>query len=523
LDAADGSPTDAVFVDNTGNVGIGTTSPSHKLHVYGDESDMDGLQVYNLSGKSRIRFAAGQVSNKQDVYIDIDDGGSHWYLGADASDGDKFKMASHPAGETDPFLSNVQMTVDTTGNVGIGTTSPSEKLNVSGNIRIDSNDNGAYRASGMSPGIWLNETNEAQKSLLIHFDDALLSFGRYPSNFNPSVEATPIKFDMTAPDDSLVMASSGNVGIGTTSPGAKLDVQGTVRVGQDTGSDGYDVNFYGTRGGFTGSRMFWDASKSAFRAGRDGDVTYWNDGNVGEYSFAVGYKTKASASYAVAMGDTNTADGVASTALGSDTTVTGDYSLAVGQYVTAGPAAHTIVLGQGAGSGADQLVNNTASSLMVGFNSDIPTLFVGPSAGTGTTGNVGIGTTSPSEKLHVFGNILATGTITPGSSRTLKDNIRNLEAHEALATLLRLNPTKFYYKADHSDEQLGFIAEDVPELVATKDRMGVAPMDIVAVLTKVVQQQQGVIETQQSEIKALRQKNKAHDESIREIKAVLGL
>jgi hypothetical protein len=34
---------------------------------------------------------------------------------------------------------------------------------------------------------------------------------------------------------------------------------------------------------------------------------------------------------------------------------------------------------------------------------------------------------------------------------------------------------------------VGFIAEDVPELVATKDRKGLSPMDIVAVLTKVVQ------------------------------------
>ena len=37
---------------------------------------------------------------------------------------------------------------------------------------------------------------------------------------------------------------------------------------------------------------------------------------------------------------------------------------------------------------------------------------------------------------------------------------------------------------------MGFIAEDVPDLVATKDRKGLSPMDIVAVLTKVLQEQQ---------------------------------
>ena len=53
---------------------------------------------------------------------------------------------------------------------------------------------------------------------------------------------------------------------------------------------------------------------------------------------------------------------------------------------------------------------------------------------------------------------------------------------------------KFYYKADREDEHLGFIAEDVPELVATKDRKGLSAMDIVALLTKVVQQQNKEIE-----------------------------
>jgi hypothetical protein len=47
--------------------------------------------------------------------------------------------------------------------------------------------------------------------------------------------------------------------------------------------------------------------------------------------------------------------------------------------------------------------------------------------------------------------------------------------------------------APDNEEYLGFIAEDVPELVAMNSRTGLSPMDIVAVLTKVAQEQQKTI------------------------------
>ncbi len=54
---------------------------------------------------------------------------------------------------------------------------------------------------------------------------------------------------------------------------------------------------------------------------------------------------------------------------------------------------------------------------------------------------------------------------------------------------------------------MGFIAEDVPELVATKDRKGLSPMDIVAVLTKVVQRQQKEIEELKDENESVKVEN----------------
>jgi hypothetical protein len=83
----------------------------------------------------------------------------------------------------------------------------------------------------------------------------------------------------------------------------------------------------------------------------------------------------------------------------------------------------------------------------------------------------------------------AAGVWTNASSRDLKENIRSISTEEAVEALGSLDPVKYNYKTDQQDEYVGFIAEDVPELVASKDRKGMSSMDVVAVLTKVVQEQ----------------------------------
>lgn len=110
-----------------------------------------------------------------------------------------------------------------------------------------------------------------------------------------------------------------------------------------------------------------------------------------------------------------------------------------------------------------------------------------------TTGNVGIGTDDP-DHLLVVGSAYCNGSSwVDASSREYKQNIKDLSAQEAMITLKDLNPVKFNYKKTPDEENLGFIAEDVPDLVATKDRKGMSSMDVVAVLTKVVQEQQKTI------------------------------
>jgi len=111
-------------------------------------------------------------------------------------------------------------------------------------------------------------------------------------------------------------------------------------------------------------------------------------------------------------------------------------------------------------------------------------------------GNIGIGVASPTSPIqHSNGATLSAGGVwTNSSSRALKQDIRDLDTADALDVLKEMKPVTYSYKVDPTEHHVGFIAEDVPDLVATKDRKGLSAMDVVAVLTSVVQEQQKTID-----------------------------
>lgn len=107
-----------------------------------------------------------------------------------------------------------------------------------------------------------------------------------------------------------------------------------------------------------------------------------------------------------------------------------------------------------------------------------------------SNGKVGIGNNNPTHLLDVGTNgaYCSEGAWADGSSPAYESNIHELTTEEALTALRELNPVRYTYTANPDEECLGFIAKDVPDLVPTADGKGLAPMDIVAVLTSVVQQ-----------------------------------
>ncbi len=143
------------------------------------------------------------------------------------------------------------------------------------------------------------------------------------------------------------------------------------------------------------------------------------------------------------------------------------------------------------------IMHNLASTLTIGAGSqDRITI--------DREGNVGIGVAKPVHPLElVSGAHVSTGGVwTNASSRDLKENIAGLSAEEAESVLAKLEPVTFNYRSEQGEGYVGFIAEDVPDLVASNNRQSLSAMDIVAVLTKVVQQQQQRIDELEARLDA---------------------
>lgn len=123
-----------------------------------------------------------------------------------------------------------------------------------------------------------------------------------------------------------------------------------------------------------------------------------------------------------------------------------------------------------------------------------------------SVGNVGIGTTSPSKKLEVAGEILATGYF-HSSDRRLKDNIKLIDG---LTIVSGLNGVTFDWKSN-GQSAAGVIAQDVETVLpqsVTTDADGYKAVDydaLTGVLIEAIKQQQTQIEKLQADIDALKQ------------------
>ena len=144
------------------------------------------------------------------------------------------------------------------------------------------------------------------------------------------------------------------------------------------------------------------------------------------------------------------------------------------------------------------IMHNRASTLTIGAGSQ-------DRISIDRDGNVGFAVARPDHPLEMASgaHVTAGGVWTNSSSREKKENIEALSVEEATRTLMALDPVVFNYKTEKSEDYVGFIAEDVPTLVANSDRDALSAMDIVAVLTRVVQEQQNTIRELEEKLDAM--------------------
>jgi hypothetical protein len=186
-------------------------------------------------------------------------------------------------------------------------------------------------------------------------------------------------------------------------------------------------------------------------------------------------------------------------------------SVGTARLITQGPAAAESYLAQTKGPANQKIVRTsvTGGRYSLATLKDNLAVTDTPFSINLATNNVGIKTINPAYPLQVGdaaandGNgahVTTGGVWTNASSREVKQDIEPLTIEQARDTVRTLNPVGFRYKNEPDEHYLGFIAEDVPELVATNDRKSLAPMDITAVLTKIVQDQDARIEWQEKVI-----------------------
>ena len=263
---------------STGNVGIGTSSPSQLLHIQ------------NSSGFAGAIIEGGSTSDAELEFHQHNSGNATWALGVDHSNSKAFSIAYSAAVGASLTTNNV-LTIDSSGNVGIGTTSPVDKLQIDAphsQLRLRDTDDGTFTQFSSSGNklairqnstsanhIWLTSSGEVgigtASPNLAGFDDetvltlyngndsdysALELAGRQDDNSGPvgiiafhsldssgnsvgradirgnsdgADQATELQFLTETSGGTLTTAmlidSNQNVGIGTTSPDYQLDIE----------------------------------------------------------------------------------------------------------------------------------------------------------------------------------------------------------------------------------------------------------------------------------------------------------
>jgi hypothetical protein len=364
------------------------------------------------------------------------------------------------------------MYITSSGNVGIGTTNPEAKLDVNGNIWVRSTAIGGTGVRISPSGI--EATGAATDNYL------------YLSGTGINKGATIIQKD------------GGNVGIGTTSPGYKLDVTGDIHSTTGITSDGTYPFIIGTTG-------------FAYLPSNTSHIAYYKKSGTYEYYWRKsdnGYPGGANESTLAMLNDYGRF--YVSGSIGIGTTAPQVTLHVKSTYTTAGvrvdaPSSQQVGY-QWAKDGSikwSAYIDANSNDLKFWDGTNVRVTFA-------SGGNVGIGTAIPSATLEVKagGTTLADAWSTR-SSRRWKENIQPID--DPLGKVMRLRGVYFNWKANGKHD-IGMIAEEVGEVIPEvvtyedngKDAKSLDYARLVSVLVEAIKEQQKEIEKLRLEIEELK-------------------
>ncbi len=398
------------FQFNGGNVGIGTTSPQEPLDV---NTNYTGLNVDNTAAIFGNDIGTTQ---SRDTWIKMRASSQttdrSWAFGTQQSGNFTFNyLADRTIAPTNAAASTL-LTIKNTGNVGIGTTSPLTKLHIAGTT-----DANIIRIENTSTSLSLGSTIGA-----IQF------FNNDPTDNSPNVAASiyatagasggsgSLRFKTTEPGtegdpatDTMIITNGGNVGIGVTSPTAKLHVAGSTRVTGDLYFDTTSTALYKIKKDGTSLQIWGNATVPAIEVLDTGVL------KLGTYALSgLGTPTHL-------LGVTSTGQ-VVKTTSGSDLPGGPYLPLSAGSSY---PLTGDLYLDDGSGATPSLYFKNGANNFWRYLMESGGDFSIKEGTSTRLTfkagGNVGIGETSPDSKLHIHqtGSGTLTTIITEDDARKL--------------------------------------------------------------------------------------------------------